>query len=183
MVTSPARHMPLAHGMRLALSASFLPRAIVLLAPSLPVHQLLGLLCKWCCWAARVIVCIQHSCGKPVHGVLLHCHSFRRRRCVVHRCLRPVDIPQRLWWSRHLVWDQRLWFGSVSNQSLAWTAPAATNQALTTCVVALLRSSAATFVWHDAIPDFLDVGGWACRLVCPGQAEPHLKRCIDGFIR
>ena len=36
---------------------------------------------------------------------------------------------------------------------------------------------------YDAVPGFLYVGGWACRLIWLGLTEPHLQRCIHSFIR
>ena len=148
IATSHARHLPLDHRISLALSDSFHPHAIVQFAPWLPVHQLFGLLSKWCRSG------VWHSCCKPSHEVLVRWSSCHRCKCEAHRCSCTVNVPWRLWWSRHLAWDRRLWSKAPATTSLACAAPTASKQALSTGDVALSRILAATFACYDAVQAF-----------------------------
>ena len=67
-------YIPLALGPRdetCSIGPLYCPHAIVLLAPWLPIHQLFGLLSKWCRWAVHVIAGIRRFCSKLSHEVVM----------------------------------------------------------------------------------------------------------------
>ena len=175
-VTSRAKHLPLDHGTRVAPSGLFLSScnslvgSLIAYAPALSTAlQMMSLSSR--CWHLALLqqakqwspLALTFLPSTQMYGpqVFVPSRYHTVTLIALSSSLRPTAVIR-----------------GASNQSPTWAALAASKRALSNGVVTLSRSSAC----HDAIPGFLDVGGWARWLVCPRLTEPHLLICVDCFI-